>query len=139
MTGWASGGGVYPVANVVHLLGLVLLLGSIGLVDLRVMGVFPALPLAALRRALTPLGVAGLVVLVASGAVLFVADARGLVGSPVFVRKLVVIGLALVNAAVFHWLVKDSGRVSSLARVLAGVSLAGWLTVATLGRMIAYS
>lgn len=130
---------MYPIANVAHLLGLVMLLGGIGLVDLRVMGVFRGLPLAALRRALVPVGVVGLGLMLASGSILFAADARGLVGSETFVRKLVVIGLALVNAALFYRIVGSGARVPVVARVVAGVSLASWLVVATLGRMIAYT
>ena len=50
----------YPAANLIHLLGLVLLVGGIGIVDLRLIGLFPALPLGPLVRALTPLALAGL-------------------------------------------------------------------------------
>ncbi|MDP3383095.1 MAG: hypothetical protein Q8S47_07195, partial [Phenylobacterium sp.] len=52
---WARGSAVaYPVANVAHLLGLVLLVGGIGVVDLRLAGLWRGLPIAALSRALTP-------------------------------------------------------------------------------------
>lgn len=138
LTAWANDGTIYPVANLVHLLGLVLLLGSIGLIDLRIMGVFPGLPLPALRRALTPLGVAGLMLMLASGTLMFAADARGLVGSETFQRKLIAIALALLNAALFHRVAGTGSRLGLAARVLAGLSLASWLTVATLGRLIAY-
>ena len=130
ITAWASRGAVYPVANIAHLLGLVLLLGCIGIVDLRLLGAWRALPVDALQRALTPLGIAGLVLLAMSGSVLFAADAGSLVGSTVFRWKLVVIGLALANAALFR---RFGGR------LLAGLSLGAWLVVAALGRMIAYS
>ncbi|KAB7647994.1 hypothetical protein F3168_06280 [Polymorphobacter fuscus] len=114
----------------VHLLGLVLLVGSIGILDLRLLGAWPALPRDALQRALTPLGVAGLLLLAVSGSVLFAADAESVAGSTVFRWKLAVIGLALANAALFR-------RVGG--RVLAAISLAAWLVAAGLGRMIAYS
>lgn len=130
LTAWASGGAVYPLANVLHLFGLVLLIGSIGIVDLRLLGAWPALPLEALQRALTPLAIAGLVLLVASGSVLFAADAESLAGSSVFRWKLLLIALALANALLFR-------RVHRPA--MAAVSLVAWLSVAVLGRMIAYS
>ncbi len=132
---WAGGGGIYPLANVVHLFGLVMLLGGIGIVDLRLLGAFPALPADALARALTPVGIAGLVVMAISGPVLFAADAQSLVASAVFGWKLAVIAAALVNAAAFRWLLREGpGR-----RVAAVVSLSAWASVAVLGRMIAYS
>ena len=53
---------VYPLANVLHVVGVVLLIGGIGVVDLRVAGLWRRLPLVALSRALTPIAVAGLVI-----------------------------------------------------------------------------
>lgn len=134
---WAAGSG-YAYANVVHLLGLVLLFGGIGIVDLRIIGCFRALPLAELIRALIPVGVAGLAILLVSGPVLFAADGVSLLRSATFGWKLAAITLALVNAVAFRKFV-SSGRATMAARVMAGVSLAAWLTAATLGRMIAYS
>jgi hypothetical protein len=137
---WASSGAVYPVVNVVHLLGLVLLLGGIGVVDLRIAGAFTRLPLADLSRALTPVAAAGLAILLASGVVLFLADAPATLRSSTFRWKLVAIALALINAAAFHWwFARRDGSVTAAARVLALTSLGLWLAVATLGRMIAYS
>lgn len=132
---WAGSGGIYPLANVVHLFGLVMLLGGIGIVDLRLLGAFPALPADAVVRALTPVGIVGLVVMAISGPVLFAADAESLVASPVFGWKLAVIAAALVNAAAFRWLV----RAGPWRRVAALVSLLAWMSVTVLGRMIAYS
>lgn len=134
---WAAGD-IYPYANLVHLLGLVLLLGGTGLLDLRIIGAFRALPLAALSRALIPLAVAGFALQALSGAVLFAADAVALAGSATFGWKLAAIALALANAALFRML-PVHGEMSAAARLMAAVSLAAWLTAAALGRMIAYS
>jgi hypothetical protein len=140
--GWASGSALaYPVANVLHLLGLVLLVGGIGLVDLRVLGAFPRLPLEPLAHALTPLAVGGVLVLAASGSVMFAADAEAFAASGAFRWKLALIAVAVVNAAAFRLLLGPAGRrwQTAPARIMAAASLAAWLTVATLGRMIAYS
>ena len=142
---WASGSSLaYPLANVVHLLGLVMLVGGIGLVDLRVAGAFRTLPLAPLSRALTPVAIVGLALMIPSGAVMFAADAVSLAGSDVFRSKLVLIGLALANAVAFRWLWQrqiDTGfdAPPPAARAMAIASLGLWLTIGTLGRMIAYS
>ena len=53
-----TGRSVYPAANSLHLLGLVMLVGSIAIVDLRFVGLWPRLPAQALSRALTSLAVA---------------------------------------------------------------------------------
>ena len=127
----------YPAANVLHLLGLVMLVGAIGIVDLRIAGLFRALPLAATVRALTPVGIAGLLLLALTGPLLFAADASALVRSDVFRWKLALIAIALLNALLFRW--RWRGAEPDLAlRAIAIASVLLWLTVATLGRMIAY-
>lgn len=142
---WARGSGLaYPVANLVHLLGLVLLVGGIGLLDLRLTGLFRGLPVATLSRVLTPLAIAGLVLLGLGGAVMFSADATALFASTVFRWKVTLIALALANAAAFRWLwrrrmARWDVDPPPAGRVMAAGSLGLWLIVAGLGRWIAYS
>lgn len=137
---WAAGSSAaYPLANVVHLLGLVLLLGGIGLVDLRLIGLFRALPLQPLARALTPLGIAGLALLAGSGAVMFAAD-PAVTNSATFRTKLLLIAAALANAGLFRLLyARAIDPTPAPARIMGLASLLLWLGVAYHGRMIAYS
>jgi hypothetical protein len=116
-------------------LGAVMLLGGIGLLDLRLLGYARALPLDALSRAVTPLAVGGFGLQVVSGVVLFAADATALAGSAVFLAKMVLILLAGLNVVVFHRLRAPLGP---FGRACAAGSLAAWLGVAVLGRLIAY-
>jgi hypothetical protein len=130
----------YPVANLVHLLGLVLLVGGIGIVDLRLAGLFRSLPLVPLMRTLTPLAIGGFVLTALSGPLLFAADAATLSGSTTLGWKLALIAIAGVNAAAFRWVRRgDSGEATALERSFALASMTLWLTVAALGRMIAYT
>lgn len=134
----------YPVANLIHLLGLVMLVGGIGLVDLRLAGLFPSLPTATLSRVLTPVAIVGLLLLIPSGLVMFAADAESMTGSVTFQRKLALIALALANAGLFRWLwrkrIADWDVSPPLSgRLMAGASLLLWLAIAAHGRMIAYS
>jgi hypothetical protein len=128
----------YPAVNVLHLLGLVMLLGAIGLADLRVAGAFRTLPLRPMIAALTPIGVAGFVLLAVTGPMLFAADATALVRSNVFRMKLLLILIALGNALVFRWQWRRGGEPGLPSRIGAIASLLLWLAVATLGRLIAY-
>lgn len=128
----------YPVANILHLLGLVMLLGAIGLADLRVAGAFRALPLRPMIAALTPVGVAGFVLLVITGPLLFAADATALVRSDVFRLKLLLILIALTNALIFRRQWRRGAEPGLAVRAGAIASLLLWLAVATLGRLIAY-
>lgn len=142
---WARGSAlVYPFANTLHLLGLVMLVGGIGIVDLRVIGLWRSLPMAELSRALTPVAVTGLVLMIASGTILFAADGAALARSAIFERKLVIIAAALANAAAFRWawggrMARWSGRTPDAAQAMAAASLLLWLAAGASGRWIAYS
>lgn len=141
---WARGSAiVYPIANTLHLLGLVMLVGGIGVVDLRIVGLWRQLRIAPLSRSLTPVAIAGFVVMAASGTVLFAADGRALADSAIFHRKLVLIALALTNAVAFRRIwghrVRDwTGRVPVAARLMALASVLLWLAAGAMGRWIAY-
>ncbi|WP_199192779.1 DUF6644 family protein [Allosphingosinicella deserti] len=141
--GWArSSPSAYPFANVVHLLGLVMLIGSIGVVDLRIAGLWRAIPLGPLARALIPVAAAGLVILAGSGLILFAADGRALAVSDTFQLKLLLIGAGLANVLLFRLLRRgrDPAADPTLAvRLAASLSLLIWLGVGTAGRMIAYA
>ena len=142
---WASGSALaYPVANVVHLLGLVMLVGAIGIVDLRLMGAFRTVPVAPLYRSLIPVAIAGLLLMIPSGATMFAADTAGMAGSAVFRLKIGLVAVAVANAVAFHWLwrrrIDEWEPAPPVAgRLMAAVSVMLWLTIGTLGRMIAYS
>jgi hypothetical protein len=134
--------GLYPAADIVHLLGLVLLVGGIGLLDLRIVGLGRAIPLAPLSRFLTPFAIVGLVLLAGSGIALFAADAGPLARSRTFLLKMGLMVVGLANAFVFRRGFGDfeDGRAPpALARLLSGASLVIWLAVGALGRLIAYS
>ncbi len=107
---------------------------------LRLLGAFRGLPLVTLSRVLTPLALGGLALMALSGPVLFAADAVSLAKSGLFRWKLVLIGLALLNALLFHRFWSESEGEPRLAlRAMAALSIATWLIVAALGRLIAYA
>lgn len=119
-----------------------LLVGGIGLLDVRLLGGFPALDPRALARTLQPLALVGFLLLAASGVVLFAADAMALARSDIFRRKLILIAIALVNALAFRLLFRRQllfGAIRPAMRAMAGLSLLLWLSVLVLGRWIAYA
>ena len=134
----------YPLVNLVHVAGLVLLVGSMLLLDLRLMGV--GRQVASLQHAsavLTPLAFAGLWLLLVSGFLLFAADAKPLLSNPLFLPKLALIVSGIVNALLFRhfWTTRiESGlaQLPLLARLQAGFSLVIWVGAAILGRLLAY-
>ena len=135
---------VYPLANTLHLLGLVMLVGGIGIVDLRLAGAFRALPPEPLSRTLTPVAVAGLLLMVPTGAAMFAADAVSLAGSEVFRWKLAMLAVALANALAFrafwrHRLADWDTAPPFAGRAMAAGSILLWLTIGALGRAIDYA
>jgi len=134
---------VYPLVNLVHLLGLTLLIGPIGLLDLRLLGFGRRFPIAAVSDALTPYAANGLVLLIASGAMLFCADAVPLHRNALLQAKLCCIVLGLINAFAFCriWsrrFVDWDQQPPLTGRVQAALSLLLWPSAGVLGRLLAY-
>ncbi len=134
---------VYPWANVLHVIGVVMLLGAIGVIDLRVLGAWKRLPLVPLSDALTPIAVAGFLLQAASGTILFAADGDALAASGAFQFKLILLAFVVANAALFRWhwrsaAGRDLYAPPPFARASAAASLVLWLSIATVGRLIAY-
>ncbi|MGY8525473.1 DUF6644 family protein [Paracidovorax citrulli] len=153
----------YPLLEVIHLVGLGLLFGSIAVVDLRLAGLWRSLPITTLLPGVLPLTVAAFLAMAASGGLLLVAHADELATNPALLVKLGLIGVGLLNAAVFHVLPYRRlhgglhGRLHGQpgsgaavidwntgaappagARIAAIVSLAVWTLVIAAGRLIAY-
>lgn len=134
---------LYPLASVLHLLGLGLLLGAILTLDLRLLGLARTIPARALARLLVPLAALGVAVQVPIGAVMRLADAAALLGHPLVLGELLLVVLALANVALVHraagpGLAALDGPIPAGVRRGALVSLLAWPTVAVLGRAIAY-
>lgn len=140
---WMRAGWTYPIVNVLHLLGLTLLVGPILLLDLRLLGFGAAFPLSATARALTPFAVAGLLLMLVSGVALFAADASALIGNRVMQIKLLLVALGIGNAIAFRRVSARSfggweRAVPTAARALAALSILIWLSALIAGRLIAY-
>lgn len=134
---------LYPVANVAHVLGLTLLVGAILALDLRLLGAGRGVPADAASRFLSPIAIVGFVVMLASGAVLFIADARPVANNPVAPFKLGLVVFAILNAGLFRllWnrrLATWDAAPPFLGRLQAALSLAAWLGAAACGRLLAY-
>lgn len=127
----------YPMLEVVHLLGVGLLLGNLTLFELRVFGWGKALPLEPLARLSLGVAVAGFSLAAASGLLMFGTQARELLDNRVFTGKMALIVLAGCNAGWFHAR-RSLQRPDRTARVLMLLSTVLWLLVLTCGRWIGY-
>jgi hypothetical protein len=137
-------GWVWPALESLHFIGLSMLIGMIGVFDLRLIGFARSVPPAALHR-LIPWGVGGYVVNVATGVCFFFGTPDQYMYNPAFRLKLLFMFMAGVNitffyAAVFHKVkAMASGDAAPLsARVVGGTSLALWIGVMICGRLLTF-
>lgn len=127
----------YPALEVVHIVGIALLLGNLVLVELRLWGAAPALPLGPLARLALAIAVAGFGLAAASGLLMFAAAPGELLANRLFLLKMGLLAAAGVNAVLFH--ARDGlHRADGVARAQTVLSLGLWLTVIMAGRFIAY-
>ena len=127
----------YPALEVLHIVGIALLLGNLVLLEIRVWGGAATLPLPALAGMALPLVLAGFGLCAASGLLMFASQPLDLLGNRAFVIKMGLLMVAGSNAALFH---ARGGlqRLDRAARLQTVLSLGIWLTVIILGRSIAY-
>jgi hypothetical protein len=136
---------VFPVIETCHVLAITLIAGTILTVDLRVCGlILREEPLARITRALLPYTWYGFALMVVTGLPLFAAEAAKLYGNPAFRVKLLLLGLAGLNALLFHRTVyrrlqerHQFGAAPLPARMFAAVSAVLWSGVIVSGRLIA--
>jgi hypothetical protein len=135
----------YMVANVGHILSLVVFAGAVAIMDGRMAGALTATAPGQLLRRTRTLAIAAFLGLLLSGAVLFTAEASHVIMNRVFQVKLGLIALALANVAVFEIVIAPKVRdlpplaaLPAAARRAGIVSIALWLAVAAAGRSIAY-
>jgi hypothetical protein len=141
-----SGVWAYGVVNLIHILGVASLFGSVLVLDLRLLGVWRQLPIAMLARPVVPIAATGFSVAVLSGICLITTNATEYIGNPFLLVKFPAIAFGLLNVAVLSrlpaWKNRDTRELSKREqRQLAaagGISLLSWLTAVSAGRMIGY-
>lgn len=135
---------LFPAAEIVHFFGLCLLMGSLLLIDLRVLGFARAVSIKKVI-AFTPVAIIGLALNTVSGIVFLCAYPENYWPSTAFRLKLLAIAIGALNALWFKWaeaprieLLADDGDADARAKVIAFVSLAVWVVVIVLGRLLPY-
>jgi hypothetical protein len=136
---------LYPVVEIVHIVGFVVLVGAAFMFDLRLLGLSRALPVSAMAAHLLRWARLALLLVVPSGVLMFMAHATEMLVNPAFQLKLLLIALAFLNAGVFHrWPFRTVGDWDTelpgprAARAAGVLSLLLWTGVITCGRLLAY-
>jgi hypothetical protein len=136
----------YGLVNLIHILGVSSLFGSLLLLDLRLLGLWRRVPLAAIATAAVPVSRAGFAVAAASGLCLIVTNATEYAGNPFLLLKFPAIAIGLLNVMALEtlpeWRARGSREPepppSRRLAVMGGVSLLCWSVAIASGRMIGY-
>ena len=105
---------LYPILEIIHIAGIVLLAGAAIMFDLRLLGFSRNLPVASLARHLLTWSKRALILVIPSGLLLFITNAEAIGMDPTFWLKM----LLLVCAGLF--------------------SIGAWLAIIACGRLLAY-
>lgn len=134
---------VWPLLETAHFIGLIMLLGSVGVLSLRLLGFMKQLPVGPLHK-LVPLGLLGLGINVVTGFMFFVGMPYFYVFNAIFQAKILVIAVAggilllFYCTAIFRkWGTLGPGEdASGLAKLVALSSIILWIVVVVIGRYI---
>jgi hypothetical protein len=136
---------LWPLLQSLHYLGASLLLGTVGLFDLRALGLAKGVTPAAIHR-LVPWGIAGYVSNLLIGTVFFFGHPDQYFYNNAFRVKAVLMVMAGINIAVFY----GTGAFAEMKalppaadapwriKVIAGTSLCAWVGVLMCGRLITF-
>lgn len=140
----------YPLIETTHVLFLGLFLGTLLMVNVRLLGLsFRTVSISEMNARLLPYTLAGAIVMLGSGVALFVAVPLRSTQSLFFRVKVLLLLGALLNAWWFNRQLRKAEREQldvvhaeqlpspTFARVAAVLSIVGWLGVAICGRLMA--
>lgn len=126
----------WPIAESLHFIGLSLLIGTVGLFDLRLLGLARRIPVEAMHK-LIPWGVMGFGLNVITGLSFLLAEPDQYVYNPAFQFKMLFVLVAGCNALAFY-LTSYRRPMGTRVKIIAGVSLSLWIAVIVAGRLLTF-
>ena len=136
---------LYPVVEIFHISGFVILVGSAVMFDMRLLGLSRGLSVRALARHLLPWSAAALLLILPTGLMMFSAHAADFLTNRAFQVKMGLLLAAGINAGIFHtgpyqtvaaWDVDARAPLS--ARASVSLSIVIWIAIIACGRLLAY-
>ena len=135
---------IWAICETLHFIGMALLIGCVGILDLRMLGVGKQLAVGPLHR-LIPYGIAGFLINLTTGIIFFVTIPRQYMYNVAFIAKMSLIVIAGMNVLFFYATVyKAAERLGPgddapfKAKAAAVVSLVSWFGVMYFGRMLPF-
>jgi hypothetical protein len=132
----------YPSMITLHAFGMAIMVGLSLLLDLRLLGFFAGIPVAALQR-FFGLAWIGFGINSISGSALFAAQATSYIVDWVFMSKMALVFLGAITAAILQPAVVKAGswpggRVPGGTRAIAAIGIVFWISAIIMGRLTAY-
>jgi hypothetical protein len=134
----------WHACETLHFIGLSMLIGAIGMFDLRVLGIGKRIPIAPLHR-LAPFAVAGFLLNAVTGMMFLMTFPNQYIYQWPFWVKLLFIAIAATNALIFNLFVMrkveplgPGADAPVYAKVMCATSLSLWIAVIFLGRFLAF-
>src|SRR5262245_35270066 len=135
---------LWPACESLHFIGLCMLIGGAGLLDLRLMGFFRGLPIRHVKG-LMPWAIGGFVINAATGALFLIMQPHLYLSSAVWWWKFTFIAIAGLNAAFFETrlaipalALDPDGDTPRALKIVGALSLFSWFAVLYCGRMLPY-
>ncbi len=136
----------YPFVNLLHIFGIAALFGGATIIDLRLLGVWRRIPIAAISETAVPVSRAGFFLAASTGVGLLATNSTEYVGNPFLLVKFAAIAAGLINVALLnlspawkaHRLRELQPGESRRLAIFGGISLATWIVAVAAGRLIAY-
>ncbi len=143
----SESGWMFPSIETVHVFALTLVVGSIAMMDFRLLGVFgKSHKVTRLADDVLPWTWMSFVVAVISGATLFTSAAVRYSENPFFLTKMVLLFLAGANMAIFHFITwrtvhkwDEHAATPPAAKAAGLLSLLFWVGVVICGRWIGFT
>ena len=138
---------LFPWFESVHVLAITLVLGSIAVVDLRLLGITSRnRPVTKLIREVLPVTWIAFAVAAVTGGTLFASNAVEYFHNFPFRMKMLLMVLAGINMVLFHFVTHrgigqwdEAARTPLSARVAGGLSITMWLAIVAFGRWIGFT
>jgi hypothetical protein len=131
----------YPTVLTLHTFGMMVLVGSALMIDLRLLGFGRGIPISSLERLFRVMWGAFWLNLI-TGTMLFIADASKRATQPLFLVKLLLVAAGIATIVLVRRRVFDGAKeplvISGAAKRLAVTSLLVWSAAVTAGRLLAY-
>jgi hypothetical protein len=139
-------GWIIPLVQTFHILSIAVVIGSVGMIDLRLLGLAGrSQSISSMTNRLLPAVWAALAVLLCTGAVLAIGEPVRSLANPAFQLKMLLLLLVIALTVFFQrslrkdlafWELSPTRRLT--ARLTAVVSLLLWVGIVFAGRWIAY-